>query len=98
MAGAAEMIGGIPRLECETAQDATRALYRVDIAQLFGPDFAPFANDVTRMVCIQCAIQMLNSIVNRTSFLSAEFFTLLFYIVLGVALYWLALRRLVVFT
>jgi hypothetical protein len=93
------MIGGLPISAQAAAQDARRSLYAIDLSQTFiGPDFAPFANDVMRMACIQVAIQILSVLVNGKSFFSAGFLTLLFYVVLGVALYWLAVRRIVVFT
>jgi hypothetical protein len=96
-ATAADTIGGLPVSADVNAQDARRALYAVDLSRFMGPDYAPLANDVVRMISIQCAIQLLNVVLGGAAFFSADFLTLVFYIVLGVALYWLAVRRVVVF-
>lgn len=77
------------------------SLFTVDVSSTIGPDFAPMANDVARMVCIQVAIQLMLVLAsggaNGIAFFSSEFLLLVFYIVLGVMLYWLAVRKLVVF-
>lgn len=75
------------------------SMFTVDVGTLVGPDFVPMANDVVRMVCIQLAIQVMLVLASQSSvsFFSAEFVMLLFYVVLGVMLYWLAVRKLFVF-
>jgi hypothetical protein len=74
------------------------ALLKVDIGAMFGPDAVPMANDVLRMLCIQVAIQaMLVLAGGDARFFSADFGMLVFYIALGVMLYWLAVRKLLVF-
>lgn len=77
------------------------SLFTIDVSSTIGPDFAPMANDVARMVCIQVAIQLMLVLAsggaNGIAFFSSEFLLLVFYIVLGVMLYWLAVRKLVVF-
>lgn len=72
---------------------------RVDIGEAFGSDFVPMANDIVRMVCIQVSIQVMLVLAGASGvrFLSADFLLLVFYIALGVMLYWLAVRKLVVF-
>lgn len=76
------------------------SLFRIDIGETFGVDFVPLANDVARMVCIQVAIQamLVLSGTRDVRFLSADFLLLVFFTALGVMLYWLAVRKLVVFT
>ena len=74
-------------------------LLRVDVGQWLGPDFVPMANDVVRMVCIQVSIQLMLVLAGgNMRFLSTDFLLLVFYIALGVMLYWLAVRKLIVFT
>lgn len=77
------------------------ALVKLDMSAAIGADFVPMANDIVRMVCIQAAIQMmlvLSSGGERgIAFFSAEFLLLVFYIALGVMLYWLAVRKLLLF-
>lgn len=77
------------------------ALVKIDLGSAIGSDFVPMANDVVRMVCIQVAIQMMlvlsSSGGEGIAFFSAEFLLLVFYIALGVMLYWLAVRKLLLF-
>jgi hypothetical protein len=78
---------------------AAASLFNVDISEAFGVDFVPMANDIVRMLCIQIAIQimMVLSGAPGTSFLTADFLLLVFYTALGLTLYWLAVRKIVVF-
>ena len=74
-------------------------MFRIDVGDAFGPDFVPMANDIVRMVCIQVAIQLMLVLAGGNGkFFSTDFLLLVFYIALGVMLYWLAVRKLVVFT
>ena len=79
---------------------STDALFKIDVTSSIGSDFVPMANDVIRMVCIQAAIQLMLVLSGSdagVAFFSAEFMLLVFYIALGVMLYWLAIRKLVLF-
>lgn len=78
------------------------SLFRVDVGGWLGGDFVPMANDVLRMLCIQVSIQLMLVLAGgggaaAMRFLSSDFLLLVFYITLGVMLYWLAIRKLVVF-
>jgi hypothetical protein len=81
-------------------QSLSPSLFNVEIGSLVGNDAVPMANDVLRMVCIQFAIQAMLVLSGESmeKFFSTEFLLLIVYIVLGVMLYWLAMRKLVVFT
>lgn len=82
----------------EAALANAEALLKVHVSDSVGPDFAPMANDVVRMVCIQAAIQLMLVLSGGgDQFFSAEFLLLVFYIALGVMLYWLAVRKLLLF-
>jgi len=72
------------------------SLFVFDISKHIGADFAPMANDFARMLCIQVAIQVLMTTGGRGIF-STEFFMLLFYIAIGVLLYWAVVRKIVSF-
>jgi heme/copper-type cytochrome/quinol oxidase subunit 4 len=63
------------------------------------PEYAPMLDDIVRMVIIQFTIQFLYFINNsgNVPFFSADFFLLVVYIVLGVCVYWLLFKKLVVF-
>lgn len=77
----------------------TESLFNIDISEALGLDFVPMANDIMRMLCIQVAIQIMMVISGApgTSFLTADFLLLVFYTALGLTLYWLAVRKIVVF-
>jgi len=72
------------------------SVFIVDVSKHLGADFAPMANDFARMLCIQIAIQVLMTSGGRGIF-STEFFMLLFYIAIGVLLYWAVVRKIVSF-
>lgn len=62
-------------------------------------EYIDFINDIIRMITIQIMIQFLYYINNPTevAFFSADFFLLLIYIVLGVCVYWLVIKKLIIF-
>lgn len=78
------------------------AAVTVPITQRLGAEYVPLFHDALRMLCIQATIQLMShlsqedAIVSRP-LLSADFIMLLLYVVLGVMLYWLAVRRLIAF-
>lgn len=75
-------------------------LFEVDVTREWGAGYALFAEDVLRMLCIQLTIQIMiycSSEPGTMSFISPQFMLMLAYVVLGVALYWLVLKRVVVF-
>jgi hypothetical protein len=80
-----------------------RAVFTVPVSGLFGggTEYAAMAADAVRMMCIQVTIQLmvyLSSEDPLVGFFTSDFLLLLLYILLGVMLYWLALRKLVTFT
>lgn len=75
-------------------------LFEINVTREWGPGYAVFMEDVIRMLCIQLTIQMMmffSSPPGSVSFISMEFLLMLAYVVLGVALYWLVLKRVLVF-
>lgn len=72
------------------------SLYVVDVPK---KEYLPMIDDIARMVIIQFSIQLLLFATNpeENQFFSADFILLLIYIVLGVCLYWLVFKRLVLF-
>lgn len=76
----------------------TESVWQFDMSGLVGKEYVPFVQDVIRMVCIQITIQLLYHLnaPTGTAFFTSDFVMLLVYIVLGVMLYWLVLRKVVV--
>lgn len=62
-------------------------------------EYIDFINDVIRMLTIQVMIQFLFYINNpvETTFFSGDFILLLIYIILGVCVYWLVIKKLIIF-
>jgi hypothetical protein len=62
-------------------------------------EYIEFINDLVRMMTIQVMIQFLFYIngSQEVSFFTVEFFLLLLYVALGVCVYWLVIKKLVMF-
>ena len=73
------------------------SIFNFDISDKFGTDVAWALNDIVRMLSIQFTMQLLLCIngPDDASFFSEEFILMSVYIVLGILLYWLIIRRLV---
>lgn len=69
----------------------------IDVTNTIGEDFSFLADDVSRMIILQMVIQFMLSMRNNKEypFFSQQFFELLFYIILGLMLYWLVFRKIV---
>lgn len=71
------------------------ALYTITLSN---PEYVSLAEDIVRMVIIQTTIQFLFYINNsETAFFTPDFILLVIYVVLGVCVYWLVFKRLIVF-
>lgn len=75
------------------------SLYSINISKTLGDEYVGMFNDVSRFVIIQIAIQMMLCFMDPTrfKFLSYDFMLLLFFIVIGVMLYWLVFKKIVSF-
>jgi hypothetical protein len=61
-------------------------------------EYVPLLQDVLRMVTLQVVIQFLCYInTDDTPFLSVDFLLLVIYVILGVCVYWLIIKKLVIF-
>jgi hypothetical protein len=71
------------------------ALYTIAVPS---PEYVSLFEDIIRMVTIQTTIQFLYFINNSEGvFFSADFVLLVLYVVLGVCVYWLVFKKLVIF-
>jgi hypothetical protein len=75
------------------------SIYMVDISSRFGKDYVEFINDLSKAVLIQLAIQLMFYIMEPSAYpmFSQDFLTLLLYVMLGVSVYWLIFKKIVVF-
>lgn len=62
-------------------------------------EYVDLINDIARMVTIQVTIQFLFFINNPSeiNFFSVDFILLVLYMVLGICVYWLIIKKLVIF-
>lgn len=82
------------------------ALWTVRVSESIGAEYKPLLEDAVRMICIQATIQLMSQISGGggkggggiAGFFSPDFVLLVVYVILGVMLYWLAVRRMVAFT
>jgi hypothetical protein len=73
------------------------AMFTVPVSSLVGKEYIPLVDDVVRMVCIQCTIQLMIFLGGGAAFFTSDFVLLVIYVVLGVMLYWLVVRKAVAF-
>lgn len=78
----------------------TPSLHPIELSSTYGENAQHMANDLIRVIAIQCAVQLMLVLADstgKTQFFSSLFLSLVIYISLGVMLYWLVLRKLFVF-
>jgi hypothetical protein len=76
------------------------ALFNWRVSEMLGSEYVPITEDILRMLCIQATIQLMSfmssSDAERPAFWTSDFVLLVVYVILGVMLYWLVLRRMFV--
>ena len=71
------------------------ALYTINLPL---PEYVGMVEDACRLIIIQATIQFLYYINNNVdAFFTADFCLLTIYIVLGVCVYWLVFKKLIIF-
>ncbi len=72
-------------------------LYELNLSKHFGEENIVVFDDLLRMICIQFTIQFMYFIYNpsQNSLLDEKFFEILFYMILGITIYWLIIRKLI---
>ncbi len=72
-------------------------LYEINLSKHFGEENVVVFDDLLRMICIQFTIQLMFFIYNpvKHSLLDEKFFEILFYMLLGISVYWLIVRKLI---
>lgn len=89
--------GAYPNPHVPTLQ-APVPLFTVDLKQSIGSEYAGLIEDVIRMISLQLTIQVMLYFGSATDKIFTEdLFVLMFYIVLGVAFFWLVIKSLVSF-
>jgi hypothetical protein len=75
-------------------------LYKFNISKHVGKEYLPFIEDVLRMFTIQVVLQFMIFVHSPSTnhFFDVRFIEVLVYILLGVSMYWLVLKKLIKFT
>jgi hypothetical protein len=70
------------------------------VSQYIDKDYIPFLEDLARMITIQIVLQFMLFVQSPSSnpFFDVRFIQVLLYIILGVSVYWLVLKKLVKLT
>ena len=73
-------------------------LYELDVSTHLGSDYVQFIEDALRIVIIQIIFQLMLVFKNPSTFglFDGDFVESLFYLTIGVCVYWLVFKRLVV--
>ena len=73
-------------------------LYGLDVTTHLGKEYVPFIEDVSRILIIQIIFQIMLLFKNPMNFglFDGDFIESLFYLAIGVCVYWLIFKRLVV--
>lgn len=77
------------------------ALVTLKVSEGLGAEYVPMFQDALRMLCIQGTLQLMTYLSTSSSsssrkgvaFFTADFILLLVYVLLGVMLYWMLVRR-----
>jgi len=73
------------------------AIWTVNLSKTLGHEGVLALRDIARMICIQFTVQLLLYFNDArcTAFWTAEFVLLSLYVIMGVLVYWLLLKRLI---
>ena len=75
---------------------SSEALFQYELP--FEKEYLPLINDIIRMAVIQITAQLMYSTRNSTNFFSKNFIQMLSFILLGITVYWLIIRKIIIFT
>lgn len=72
-------------------------LYELDVSDKFGKEYIPMVEDIMRMLVLQMFVQFMMVLRNpsENSMFDPSFIEMLLYIILGLCVYWLVLKKLV---
>ncbi len=75
---------------------SSEALFQYELP--FEKEYLPLINDIIRMAVIQITAQLMYSTRNSQNFFSTNFIQMLSFILLGITVYWLIIRKIIIFT
>jgi hypothetical protein len=84
----------------EATPKDTDELYHLNVSKYIGKEYLPFLEDIARMFTIQVVLQLMLFAQSPSAnpFFDVRFIEALLYILLGVSVYWLVLKKLVKLT
>jgi hypothetical protein len=70
------------------------SLFKIDLD--IEKEYIPLVNDLIRMSVIHIVTQLLFNISNGESFMKTEFIQTVLFVLLGICVYWLIIRKIVI--
>ena len=70
------------------------SLFKIDLDR--EKEYIPLVNDLVRMSVIHIVTQLLFNISNGESFMKPEFIQTVLFVLLGICVYWLIIRKIVI--
>ena len=71
------------------------SLFEIDLD--IEKEYLPMVNDLIRMGVIQLVAQLLFTLTTTEKFFSQIFIQTLFYLLIGIGVYWLIIRKIIIF-
>lgn len=71
----------------------------INVTEMLGEEYVPMIEDIMKMFTLQVFVQLMMVLRNPYEFslFDVDFIELLLYVILGVCVYWLVFKKLVVF-
>ena len=75
------------------------ALYNIHLTKYVDKEYIPFIEDLIKILILQIVLQFMYFLKNpnEVQFFSFDFIEMLIYIVLGTSVYWLIIKKLLIF-
>lgn len=70
------------------------SLFKIDLN--IDKEYIPLINDLIRMGVIHIVAQLLFNVSNNEKFLTTEFIQTVLYVLLGICVYWLVVRKVII--
>jgi len=74
-------------------------VFEINVSEKMGEEYLPLVEDMTRMFTLQVFVQVMMFLRNPYEFslFDTDFIELLVYVMLGICVYWLVFKKLIVF-
>jgi len=72
-------------------------LFTYQLSKLVDEEYIPYLEDIVRMLILQCTIQFMYFMKDPSNnvLFTADFFELILYVIIGVSVYWLVFKKVI---